>query len=304
MGAPQLNLRYLEIFFQVVRDGSITQAARSLGLTQPTVSGHIQQLEKDTGVDLLDRSHGRARPTDVGKVLFSYAQAIHEQKVRAEGALADALGLRTGILRVGGSTTPATYFLPAALCAFGKAHPGVDVELRTGTTREVLDALDDDLIDLAVVGSGVEGGRYEVAEVYRDRVSLFVGPEHPWTEVEEISVSELADSAWLMRPRGSATRMVIEQELESQGVDTNALRVQLTLPTHEAIREALSGGTAAAFLPDTCTAGRHPPLRRIEVVGLSVERPVSAVWASGGVQKPVLEAFRSLLLKEAQNLSS
>lgn len=273
-----LDLRHLEIFARVVQEGGITQAAKSLGLTQPTVSGHIRSLEGEAGAVLLHRGGGRAKPTAAGDLLWRYARQVCELKAQAQLELERFLGLHQGDLRVGASTTPATYYLPPILARFAQQHPAIRVDLTVGDTREILEALELGRIELAIVGDEVDTDRYRAKKVGTDVITLAVGRSHPWYSKKSVTVADLRHTTLLVRGDGSATLSSVEQALSKEGLKLGRdVKIALRLPTNEAIREAVAHSDAAAFLPKACLAGRDSELKAIEVGGLKIERDFTAV---------------------------
>jgi molybdate transport repressor ModE-like protein len=280
MSVVELDLRRLEIFARVVQEGGITQAARSLGLTQPTVSGHIHSLEEETGAVLLHRGGGRARPTAAGDLLHKFAAQICTIKEEAKVELEKLLGLRQGELKIGASTTPATYFLPPILADYSGDHPAIRVDLIVGDTRDVLAALDEGRIEIAVVGDEVDADRYRARKVATDRLALVVGRAHPFFGKAKIRLEELRGQPLVAREEGSATLSAVEHILAEKGIRIGAeIPVALRLPTNEAIREAVARGKAAAFLPKTCLVGRDGDLKAVEIEGIALERPFMLVVA-------------------------
>ena len=273
-----LDLRHLEIFARVVQEGGITQAARSFGLTQPTVSGHIHSLEKEAGTVLLHRGGGRARPTAAGELLNKFARQICDLKVSAQRELETFLGLRQGELRIGASTTPATYYLPPYLARFHEEHPAVEVLVTVGDSREILDALEDGRIEIALVGDEVDEDRYRARRVATDRIVLAVGKGHPWFGRHKVKLEELRGQPLIVRGEGSATLSSVATALAEKGLRIGTeIPVALRLPTNEAIREAVARSKSAAFLPKACLVGREGELKALELDGLPIERPFTLV---------------------------
>lgn len=298
-----LDLRHLEIFARVVQEGGITPAAKTLGLTQPTVSGHIQTLEREAGVALLHRGGGRARPTAAGEVLYEFAKVICDQKAKAQAALERLLGLRTGDLVIGASTTPATYYLPDPLVRFREQHPSLHVELVVGDTREILNALDDGRIEIAVVGEEVDTERYRTRRLADDEIVLVVGPLHPWARKSEVDVKDLAGQRLVVRGEGSATLAVVDEKLAELGMKIGReVPVVLRLPTNEAIREAVVRGKSAAFLPRAVIAGRERELHALKVKGVTIARPFTAAQSLSREPSPAATAFLELLAGDSAKL--
>ncbi len=296
MIADGLDLRHLEIFARVVQEGGITQAAKSLGLTQPTVSGHIRSLENEAGATLLHRGGGRAKPTTAGELLWRYAEQICARKAEAQLELERFLGLRQGELKVGASTTPATYFLPPHLVRFATEHPAIHVELTVGDTREILDALESNRIELALIGDAVDADRYHSKKVATDKIVLVVGKVHPWFTRTTVKIEELRASSLLVRGEGSATLSSVDHALAAAGLTIGRdVKIALRLPTNEAIREAVTRGNTAAFLPKACLVGRQSELHAIEIAGLSVERPFTAVTSLSHEPGPAARTLLAML---------
>lgn len=291
-----LDLRHLEIFARVVQEGGITQAAKSLGLTQPTVSGHIRSLEGEAGAVLLHRGGGRAKPTAAGELLWRYARQICEQKAQAQLELDRFLGLHQGELRVGASTTPATYYLPPFLARFARQHPAIAIELTVGDTREILDALDLGKVEFALVGDEVDPDRYRAKRVASDEIVLVVGRDHPWFARASIELADLKQSALVLRGEGSATLSSMEHALAEAGLKLGRdVKVALRLPTNEAIREAVARGDCAAFLPRACIAGRTADLKAVPITGVKIERPFSTVLSLSREPGPSAHALIAML---------
>src|SRR5438105_678209 len=121
-----LNLHHLRLFAAVADRGGFTAAAESLRITQPAISKALAELERQVGVPLLDRVGRSVRLTEAGERLHARARELFGVERVAERELLEMRGLKRGVLRVGASTTIATYLLPAALARYGQLHPHVD----------------------------------------------------------------------------------------------------------------------------------------------------------------------------------
>src|SRR2546425_36356 len=128
-----MDLRRLEVFAKVAELGSFSRAAEALFLTQPTVSEHVQALEEELGVQLLDRLGRGATPTPAGELLLGYAQRILRLTHEARQAIDRFQGRMSGQLIVGGSTIPGEYILPALIGQFKGKYPDISISLRVGS---------------------------------------------------------------------------------------------------------------------------------------------------------------------------
>jgi DNA-binding transcriptional LysR family regulator len=151
-----MNIRQLEVFRAIMREGTITAAANSLAISQPAVSKLLGHLESQLGYALFDRIGGRLVPTMEAHLLFADADRVFRQ-VDALQALAHNIGAqKIGLLRIGASL-PITYsVLPEALAAFRAKHPDVKIYLNTLPKREITEAILVGDVDLAVTLSAIQ----------------------------------------------------------------------------------------------------------------------------------------------------
>ena len=119
-----MDIKQLEAFCMVVRQGSFSKAARVLGVSQPTVSAHISTLEKELGCELLIRTSKSILPTDKGATLLGYAQGIMSLRQKALEELSREDSRYTGSITIAASSVPAQYCLPELLSEFSREYPG------------------------------------------------------------------------------------------------------------------------------------------------------------------------------------
>jgi DNA-binding transcriptional LysR family regulator len=176
-----MTFRQLELFLAVAREGSFSRAAARIHLSQPTLSGHVQELERELGARLFHRSGRRVTLTEAGRVFAPHASHIVAAAEDARHAVGDLGGLTQGTLLVGASTTPGIYVLPRVVAAFQHRHPGVALTLTIANSRIIEERVRADELDLAVVGGHVLGpGERCVTAGLVDELVLIVGPRHPW----------------------------------------------------------------------------------------------------------------------------
>ena len=155
------NLRLVRVFLAIAHRGNITQAAADLGVSQPSVSRSVRELERQTRATLLERTPSGVRLTDAGHALLNHARNIVAEARAAEEDLEALAGLTQGTLRVGGSPTIATYFIPPILQAFHSRYPGVELRLTSAPSRAIARLLAEREIDVALVETPVDD--FEIA---------------------------------------------------------------------------------------------------------------------------------------------
>src|SRR2546426_4804093 len=148
-----MDLRRLEIFVKVAELGSFSRAAEALFLTQPTVSEHVRGLEDELGVQLLDRLGRGAMPTRAGQLFLGYAHRLLSLAREARQAIDQFQGRMSGELIVGGSTIPGEYLMPELIGQFRGKYPDVSVSLSIGSSRQVMDWVEEGRVELGMVGA-------------------------------------------------------------------------------------------------------------------------------------------------------
>lgn len=150
-----MNARQLEVFRAIMRDGSITAAANSLGVSQPALSKVLMHLEQQLGYALFDRISGRLVPTMEANLLFADADRVFRH-IEALKSLAGTIGAhKIGLLRIGASL-PVTYsLLPVVLSSLRDQHPEVKIHLHAQPKREIVEALIVGDIDVAITLSPI-----------------------------------------------------------------------------------------------------------------------------------------------------
>src|ERR1700724_657165 len=128
----QPTLRQFEVFLAVAKAGSFRVAAEAMHLSQPALSQHVAEMERELGTRLFDRLGRKVALTEAGRVLEEHAHRLFASLTSAREAVADLGGLKRGSLVLGASTTPGIYVLPGMIAGFQKTYPGVALSLRIG----------------------------------------------------------------------------------------------------------------------------------------------------------------------------
>jgi DNA-binding transcriptional LysR family regulator len=245
-----LTLDQLRIFAEVAACQHLTQAARALALTPAAVSAAIKSLESRHGTPLFDRV-GRGIVLNAAGINFlPEARAALASARAAEAALAGLGGLQRGSVTVHASQTIASYWLPARLAAFRQAYPGIALELVSGNTQSVAQAVAEGRAELGLVEGGMEDAGLERRAIGGDQLLVVTGPDHPWAGGARLEAADLMAGRWILREAGSGTRAVFEAMLSRAGAEPRALDVVLALPSNEAVCAAVLAGPYAAVVSE------------------------------------------------------
>ena len=249
-----MTLDQLRIFVAVADRRHVTEAARALNLAQSAASHAIAALEKRHDTRLFNRVGRRIELTEAGHAFLAEAKAVLARADAAELALSEFGSLKRGNLSVQASQTIASYWLPRHLVAFRQAYPQIQIRLTIGNTAQVASAIESGAAELGFVEGAVENEHFASAPVARDQLIIVVGPEHSWVTRSRLTARDLLAGDWVMREPGSGTRSAFEEALRRTGVDARALRVQLELPSNEAVRAAVEAGLGATAISATVAA--------------------------------------------------
>ncbi len=292
-----MDLRLVEIFCSVYDLQSFSKAAVALGLSQPTVSGHIKALESRLDCRLFDRLGRDIEPTPSGQLLYEYGHRIVSLKGAAAEALERFLGRVEGRLTLGASTSPGNHWLPLRVAGFHKRNPAVRVRMIIGDSSSIVASLLAGEVEAGFVGVRIADRALVYEPFAEDRLILVGPPDVPWLRAgEPLSVDELRRLPLLMREPGSGTRAATEDHLVRNGYSLDDLDVAAELGSTVAITEAIIGRFGVAFVPSRAVrrdidAGR---LRAIELAGLPpILRRLFSVIDRRRSPSPLREAFLS-----------
>jgi LysR family transcriptional regulator, low CO2-responsive transcriptional regulator len=222
----------LKSFYMVARLGSVTQAAKKLGLSQPTVTTQIRNLEAQYGVELFYRGGRRLSLSDDGARLLPMVQKLLQQEADIEFFLRNS-GQFQGNLRIA-ATAP--YYVLDVVQRFRERLPQMQITLEIGNSQQVIEALEEYRVDLAASSQLEQDARFTRMVLGQDPLVLAVHRSHPLAHHERLPASALSGQCLLMRETGSTTRQLTDQMLLEAGVTgTNMLEIG----SRESIREAV-----------------------------------------------------------------
>lgn len=291
-----LNLHHLRVFARVAEEGGFTRAAQALRLSQPAVSKAVRELERQTGVPLFERAGRATRLTGPGEALFARARELFAVERSAEEELRALRGLSGGVLRVGASTTVATYLLFPYLARFREANPGVELRVASANTRAIARALLERRLDVALVEGPVRHARIEVVPWREDELVLITPPTHRLAAKRSIELRALSGEPLIVREPGSGTRRVAERALAAHDVSPS---VTLQLGSTEAIKQAVAAGLGVAFV-SRFAVEEQVKLGRIAAVRVreaALRRMLTELRLIGRAEGPGAVAFRELLAR-------
>ncbi|ASA19750.1 LysR family transcriptional regulator [Paenibacillus donghaensis] len=214
-----INFELYKVFYWAAKTGSLTQAAKSLYITQPSVSHAIKQLEDNFGLTLFIRNSKGVVLTSEGVALYSYIEQSHILITQAEKQMAKLKNLDNGELRIGGSDSLFKHFLLPFIEIFHQRYPGIQIHLKHGTTPEVISYLKEGLIDLGVVRMPITDPQLEVWQGLQLQDCFIAGSHYAELKQKVLSIEELLQYPIILFSRSSRARMAITDLFQDYGYE-------------------------------------------------------------------------------------
>jgi LysR family transcriptional regulator for metE and metH len=265
-----ITLRQLRALAAVVRTGTVSAAADALAVTPPAVSQQLRLLEDGLSVPLVERTPAGMRATDAGREVLEAHARIEAALSDCGAAIAALRGMQGGRVAVGVIST-AKYFAPRALAAFMRREPGVEIRLTVGNRSEILAALRELQIDIAVMGRAPEDFPVDWAVIGAHPHVIIAAPEHRFAAARDIRLAALAGETFLLREAGSGTRELLRSLLAAAGIEPG---LGMEMGSNETIKQAVMAGMGIALLSAHTVAAElaEGRLVALDVAGLPVVR--------------------------------
>lgn len=254
------RLKQLRAFQQVVRTGSVTQAAEALFLSQPSVTLQLQALERELGVMLFERRGATMKLTPQGEVLHQIAQPLVEGIDKLDETFAAAFGhIDSGIVNIGAGESTILYIMPEPVKRFTQAYPNVQIKIHNVTGRDGLRMLRADEIDFAI-GSMLEPMddiTYEPVVTY-DPV-LITPLDHPLARKEDVTLADISPYGLILPPRHLSTWRAVDHAFRQQGLE---YKVTLEAGGWEVIKKYVELGMGISIVTEICLTGVEKVARK------------------------------------------
>ncbi|MDT0157924.1 LysR family transcriptional regulator [Microbacterium sp. ARD32] len=289
----------LRLLAAAVREGSISAAAREAGVTQQTASARLQGLEQRFGLELLHRSPRGVQPTSAGETIAAWAEEVLAAAERFRTGIETLRGEHSRALTVAASQTVAGHLLPRWLLALRERQvrarrTPTQVRMLNANSAEVEALVRSGAADLGFIESTALPDGLSRTTIRLDALAVVVAPKHPWASRAEVGMSEVADTALVVREEGSGTRRTWEDAVVAR-LGREPVEALAVLSTSAAVRSAVAEGIGPAVLSQLAVADdvRLGRLVQVPLRGEPVQRPITALWRGG--RRELSEVSRELL---------
>lgn len=281
-----ITLRQLEVFAEVLKSGSTTQASVMLALSQSAVSAALTDLEGQLGVQLFDRVGKRLVVNEHGRLLYPRALALLEQTTEIEQLFRED----NGAIRVYASSTIGNYILPAMIARYRQNFPDLPLELSVGNSQDVINAVLDFRVDIGLIEGPCHSTEIISEPWLEDELVVFAAPSSPLTK-GPVTLEQLAASPWILRERGSGTRELVDYLLLSH---LPRFQMAMELGNSEAIKHAVRHGLGISCLSRRVIA-EQLQAGTLSEVPVPLPRLVRTLWRVHHRQKHISNAITRFL---------
>jgi LysR family transcriptional regulator, low CO2-responsive transcriptional regulator len=238
-----INFNQMRSFHAVATTGNVTNAAKLLNVSQPTVTTQLKQLEERYDIELAFRMHRGVRLSPLGEELHRLTMRIFALEEEALDLFDTVNNFKRGNLAVG---TVGPHFVMKLLAKFNKEFPGIKISVNCGNSEDIIDQLMNFKIDVGVVGNIQPDPALTMRPLSKMDIVLAVNRAHPWYDIGQINIEELEGADLVLREEGSETRRVLETALGERGITPNVVMEV----DRDALREAAVEGLGAGIISE------------------------------------------------------
>ena len=294
------TISQLKIFLKVVEFESITKAAEALHLTQPAVSIQLKNFQKDFKFPLTEIINKRLYVTDFGREIASACENILNELDIINYKSLGYNNNYTGKLKISIVST-GKYIMPYYLSRFLNEHPDVDLLMDVTNKSKVIDSLEKNEIDFALVSILPDNLNVTELELIDNQLYL-VGSKEIADEI--IKNKKSFDSiSFIFREKGSGTRQMMEKFIQKNKFHT---KKKIELTSNEAVKQAVLAGIGISIMPiiGIKTEIASGKLKIIETKGLPITTKWRLVWLKEKKLSPIAQHYINYVKKEKVNINN
>ncbi|WP_434033880.1 LysR family transcriptional regulator [Cupriavidus sp. a3] len=279
-----MNLKQLETVALVAEVGSLSRAARALGIAQSLVSRTIAQIETEWGDRLFDRTGRGVVLSEFGKRIFPHIELLLAQSARLNDEVRNAAGIPFGVVRIGILPSMTRRLVPALFADLRASAPGVRLRVTEGFSGQLDEQLESGHLDIAVINRYGPGPRQAEDILATVSTYLVCPPQHALAGEPTVAFHRLHGVPLVLPPTPNGLRSILDQHARQQGI---VLDVALEVESLNTMKEVALCGHAMTILPllavdDEVAEGRlaaveivDPDLLRSIALGVTQHHPLS-----------------------------
>ncbi|BBI35579.1 LysR family transcriptional regulator [Cohnella abietis] len=207
-----MEFRMIKTFQTIVKLGSFLKAAEALQYAQPTITLHIQKLESDLGVKLLERGK-QMRLTEAGMIFYQRANKLLQEFEYMNSTINDLVQGEAGLVRIGISEPTASNRMPVLLTEFKNQYPKLQLQMHIGDAKRLKRMVSEDLIDFAICTEPEANLETTFEPLFFEPLALLVRTDHPFAKRKQITIKDLQGENLLLTAPDCPIRLKIQEAL-------------------------------------------------------------------------------------------
>ncbi len=274
-----MDIRQLRYFMAIAEEGKISRAAQRLHMAQPPLSLQLKLLERELGVQLVERTTRSLSLTKAGHALYQRAEQIVGLVDAAAKEVREHDGAMRGILAVGSPPAVGSLFMPDRIKSFHERYPEIQFQWREGNTFRILELLDSQIIEFGIVRLPVREGAYDSILLLTEPWVAIL-PKKPSRQPKNITLATLAETPLLLMHRQDGIRshdMVLDAFAAAGMSPTIFCESDNVL----ALLSLVERGLGTAIMPRSTLNLRPSDFHAMEIADCQLESSVAVVWQKG-----------------------
>jgi LysR family hydrogen peroxide-inducible transcriptional activator len=300
-----MNLRELEYLVAVAEHRHFGRAAEAAFVTQPTLSMQLKKLERELGVELIERNPGNVLLTDAGRRVVERAQVVLAEVDNIRGIARQAVDPAAGTLRMGLFPTLAPYLLPHVVPTLHQRFPHLELLLVEEKTEIVHRRLRDGRLDVGLMALPVDDDQLHREALFAEDFVLAVPADHPLAATSEpVDPSVLAAEHVLLLEEGHCLRQQALEVCQLAGATEHGGFRATSLET---LRQMVAAGVGVTLLPRLAVqppVARSPDIRLLRFAEPVPRREIAIFWRPTSVYRDLLPQVAAVLRDIPTGLAS
>jgi DNA-binding transcriptional LysR family regulator len=291
----------LACFVQVCQHRGFSQAAEKLGKSQSAISTQVAQLEKEVGIQLIDRSNRPLLLTEAGQLFLDFARDVLNKSESFERYLSEFSSGIAGEVRVGASTSVGTHILPGIISDVLRRFPNLKISLLTQARSLVFESVRRGDVDFGLVLSYRRPEGLAVQTLKREPLWFFISPKHALAKRRSIKLADLHKVPFVVGPKGTEYTEMISRVLSNH--DLSAYQVTARISNFDGLKELVRAGHGIGLLPRFVVRReiREGHLDQVKVRGFNATADIMRVESFQHLSTPTITRIKEMITSAVLN---
>ena len=216
-----MNIRKLEIFYRTAKCLNMSQVAKDMYISQPSISQCISEIESEVDAKLFDRIGKKLYLTHEGQIFYEYTRRI--LNIYEEGInVIRSSKSNKGKLVIGASTTIGTYIMPYIIHKFNQKEKDIEISMIIDNKQNIEELILHNKVDIAFIEGTVNSKEIILKDIWTDELVFISSINHEWNGKKYLDIEDLKNNKFIIREDGSGTRQRFEGFLENKDIKFNS----------------------------------------------------------------------------------